>query len=827
MKTVLRSAGIALLATMVCVPIAGAATTKCQRAIAKASAQYQQARAKALSKCNEGVVKAGSGSCPDPKTAEKVGKALTKMTASIGKACGGDDKVCGGNLTNEDSPASLGWPATCPNFEKGGNCTNAITDCNGIATCIACVDDAAIDQSLALSFGAIDLQTADKALNKCQVTIGKANTAFFNAVVKAKQKCWDARINGKHTNDCFPPSQGDGKYQAAIQKARAKQLATICKACGGANKACGGGDDFTPAQIGFASECTYVTRPHDLEDCSSYGPIATLQNIVDCTACANHFKADCTDDLSVGPAYATYQPECTACTIAPASGPCPTAISFTADGDNTDLETGFTGLAHNQTIPSNSQLTLAVSDCAGGSEPNCGLCNVSGPLDNVGGPESETHRCNDAPWKTCDVDADCTSAMQCVGGTNNGGLCTTGSECPGGSCVNAGFTGPCVYFFGPPLPLRPPGGPSTCVLNRIAAPISGTVDFSDGSTQSLVPLASRVHVFGDDFEPCPHCREDGKCNSGPRAEQACVVSGTSQRFGTVSLDCPPSNEVATLFINLNISTGGQTKTVEAGNPNCRDTGYGSLKCICDTCNNLNQEGCSVNADCPDSGGGAGICGGKRCIGGTEAGQPCGTCIGGTDHGSNCNFDSQCTGGGTCANPRTCVGGANDGANCSTTSMCPGGTCPQNECASGGSCTRPGEATKPNACVDDTLTPESGCVPIPGTDNEAACADAPVEQVCSIQQFLSCSTDADCTSCPDCVPGQTCLSRHRPCFTDEGVIGNTVTVTGSPDPVCGGVSKPTVGTFFCVAPTGSTAVNSAGGLPGLGRARIPGTVVVNP
>jgi hypothetical protein len=53
------------------------------------------------------------------------------------------------------------------------------------------------------------------------------------------------------------------------------------------------------------------------------------------------------------------------------------------------------------------------------------------------------------------------------------------------------------------------------------------------------------------------------------------------------------------------------------------------------------------------------------------------------------------------------------------------------------------------------------------------------------------------------------------------------VQGSPDVPCGGVSNPTVGTFFCVAPVGATAVNAAGGLPALGRVRIPGTVLIDP
>ncbi len=76
-------------------------------------------------------------------------------------------------------------------------------------------------------------------------------------------------------------------------------------------------------------------------------------------------------------------------------------------------------------------------------------------------------------------------------------------------------------------------------------------------------------------------------------------------------------------------------------------------------------------------------------------------------------------------------------------------------------------------------------------------------------------------------GQSCISKKRECFTDNGILGNTIQVQGNPDTPCGGVSKPTVGTFFCVAPVGASAVNAAGGLPALGRVRIPGIVLVDP
>jgi hypothetical protein len=129
-----------------------------------------------------------------------------------------------------------------------------------------------------------------------------------------------------------------------------------------------------------------------------------------------------------------------------------------------------------------------------------------------------------------------------------------------------------------------------------------------------------------------------------------------------------------------------------------------------------------------------------------------------------------------------------------------------------------------------MTPAlEGCIDA-GPD-AGTCELGPFDQVCSIQTFHTCSDDADCDPVlavnPDLLPGQSCISHSRSCFVDNGVSGKFETVSGNPDTPCGGVSKPTVGTFFCVAPVSASAVNAAGGLPALGRVRIPGVVVIDP
>jgi hypothetical protein len=771
MKTLSRSATFALLALAVCVSPAGATTVKCQRAIAKATSQFVQAKVKALSKCNEGVVKNGSGTCPDSKASTSIQKATDKLRATIDKSCGGSDKVCNGDKVDEDTPITLGWSTQCPNFNDR-QCLSTILDCGDIATCVACIGEEAADQAISLYYDSLVPATTGD-LNKCQVAVGKATSAYLNSSSKALQKCWDAKLNGKigPSANCIDPNPGDGKYQAAISKAEGKKVSAICKACGGADKQCDGNNDFTPAQIGFPSTCPSVTVPGG-SACG--GPVTTLAELVACVDCVTKFKADCIDRATV-PEFTSYPAECSTCVDPDATGACPTTLTFTADGPNVDLDTGFTGLAHNAHVPTNGRLTLAVSGCANASHP-CGVCNVNGPQTNTGGIEFNNHRCQNAPWITCNTDPDC------------------------------GGSGPCIFFFGSPLPLVA-GGVSTCVVNEVSGPVSGTADVEAGSSNTNVPLRSKVHPTGTVDHPCPicgrlclagansflpcasntdcpgsTCSPGNICGDGPRINQACSPQGSSQ-FGDVTLDCPPNpgSNAGTLSINLNISTGTQSVTLTAASPSCRASGVTGLKCFCDTCNNVTQGACFTDADCPISGGNPGVCGGKRCIGGTNAGAPC-----------------------------------------AVNSECPSGNC-----------NRPGEPTRPNVCLDDTTTgPVEGCMDIGG--NQGQCEFGPADQVCSFDTFRTCSVNSDCNpppigTCANCtatLPTQTCSNQLRPCFTDNGVIGNAVSVAGATDVPCGDRAFPTVGTFFCVAPVGSTSVNAAGGLPALGRVRIPGRVDVS-
>ena len=115
--------------------------------------------------------------------------------------------------------------------------------------------------------------------------------------------------------------------------------------------------------------------------------------------------------------------------------------------------------------------------------------------------------------------------------------------------------------------------------------------------------------------------------------------------------------------------------------------------------------------------------------------------------------------------------------------------------------------------------------MPTGNGEGECADGPALNYCSIEHYRECLSDA---SCDTGLPNQTCITAWRKCYLDNGLLGGQVSVTGAPDPPCAGTyAAPSLGSLFCIAPTGSTAANAAAGLPGLGRLKLPVKVIMNP
>jgi hypothetical protein len=355
-----------------------------------------------------------------------------------------------------------------------------------------------------------------------------------------------------------------------------------------------------------------------------------------------------------------------------------------------------------------------------------------------------------------------------------------------------------------------------CVTNEVDGPVTGTVNVESGTTVASINLLSRPHTSGTVERPCPTCDPGpcagGRCcSSGPRATQACTVNGESALFGELSFDCPPDSgaQAGTLVIGLPVSTGVQTASLSAASPNCRALGFESRKCFCDTCNNASADPCMSDADCPDNPPMTpGICGGKRCRGGPDNGEPC--------------LD--------------------------------GSTCDTNNCDSGGI------DTQPNACSNGVCRLNPADVDSVG---EAQCTLGPNDNLCSKDTFTACVANSDCLpppagTCSYCQTGQTCTVKRRQCFPDNGVIGTrcfrgtnneepcttladcpdqvsagvfcgggSASVEGTPDVPCGPRAKPQIASVFCIPHSGSSSVNITGGLPGLGRLTLGTTTVFDP
>jgi hypothetical protein len=207
------------------------ASLKCRSTMAKTAAKYVQGYSKILQKCEEGVL-AGklSGTCPaaDPKAAGKLAGLLAKVGPAISKAC-------------PPSETGIFTHGRCPDVEGGTadatNCSDIVVqNVDDISACITCIAAEEIDELNAASFNSgFVAQAAGSTEAKCQAAIGKNTAAFFQTQSKLLSKCRDGQLKGKITTTCeLDPKTADG-----LASAEAKKVAAICKACGGADKACG------------------------------------------------------------------------------------------------------------------------------------------------------------------------------------------------------------------------------------------------------------------------------------------------------------------------------------------------------------------------------------------------------------------------------------------------------------------------------------------------------------------------------------------------------------------------------------------------------------
>lgn len=545
-----------------------------------------------------------------------------------------------------------------------------------------------------------------------------------------------------------------------------------------------------------------------------------------------------------------------------ASGRCRTA---------SELDLGWTGTSHDIDLNEGSVLPLLI-ECDGDGS-SCGACGIQG-ID----PSAGSCRCGNDTRVLCDEAflPDAVGCPACDGGAFDGMACGANNDCEGGACakhcafdpeivcatnsdcptgrkvcdvapacgtgdgspcaVNSDCVGTCSgaavceCFESPPLPVASVDFPF-CIVARLAADVTGTIDVDTGESVLAkdlelvayggLSLLSPCPVCGgrcasDDQQPCstnadcgsgdtcsldPVARDGvrgGICIGGPHDGLACDVGATNASFparpggeggGAYSLDCMPEADDNFTGPGLRVrvleTTGDSALSAEVP---C-DTGSPGEDCLCLTCSGNPETACNVDDDCALV---------RSCSELPEQGCDSNEDCQGFDLGTCTIFgNARCSG--LVTRPCTTNG------DCASVDF---GTCDPATCSSTGG----GETPKANECTN-RLCEES-------EDGEGVCSIGPDDKACDGLVKADgggiryCITNTDCSADVLGFPAGACtLVERRECFLD------TVAAEGAID-----AAQPLVVATFCVPPGVATGANTSIGLPGPARLERQSTLV---
>jgi hypothetical protein len=141
--------------------------------------------------------------------------------------------------------------------------------------------------------------------------------------------------------------------------------------------------------------------------------------------------------------------------------------------------------------------------------------------------------------------------------------CPAAGACQLGPVFTAGSNFDCTATgcrFGTPLEIpNPMSAPlTTCVMNTWSASATGTVNRTDGTSVTSVPLISDIYTTGNLAQPCPRCRSGGVPVSGSPSSPA---TGTCDRGPRTGLSCTSQNSVG---LTNDCLTGGSDATHPCG-----------------------------------------------------------------------------------------------------------------------------------------------------------------------------------------------------------------------------------------------------------------------
>jgi hypothetical protein len=293
---------------------------------------------------------------------------------------------------------------------------------------------------------------------------------------------------------------------------------------------------------------------------------------------------------------------------APAPGACPTPGGGTSTTTSTTATTSNTGGSSTST----SSSTLPPGPCCGNDANFVAFTNgvgsgACGSFTNANGTQFDTLDCgglyfgggqNSVPLPaiTPDFTSSVTSVVSCVGQSATLGASTSTDTGDNLRCSDVGC------FFGGPLPIPNTASTptSTCVINSVAQPASGTLDCASGAAHIDLPLNSEIFLVGDSLpaepgiQPCPLCSggtpnvlDSGLCQGGINNGMACTPSNSMQNTAyPTSHDCPPlvNLSIGTIPIGFALDSGTVSWTAtSAPNPTSNGSGGVQARVFCGYC----------------------------------------------------------------------------------------------------------------------------------------------------------------------------------------------------------------------------------------------------
>jgi hypothetical protein len=458
--------------------------SKCEKTVKKSVKKFNKVRLKKMQKCANKAVAKGTAldACFAPTTLKAI-----------------KDKACSSEALDD-----LGYKQECSLLNAACADRGAIADAASLTSCLECHLNQETRCMTATTYNATDqLDTCfePRMLPGVAAAQDKDAASCLKKIDAAQKKMLQEVLNsGSADTTLITTLETDAACAAPAP-------------------------DFDPEEFGYKG-CPAIPNT----DCDVASENKDLKSYLQCVACSvpqrllpdpcgdgvvdPDIDEQCDPPGSIGgcPDCQVCKADCT-CNTLPANASCPANsqggpnLAAVTVVQGADLDTGWTGVAHNQGLVIGAQSFVCLDNCDLASDPECtGL----GPFgnDQVNGPT-----------------------------------------------------------FGPPLPLVA-ADVATCVINRFQPPGIQVrkLNLATGDVELAVAIESEVFATGNLQRPCPTCSgkglgEAGKCTGfGPDVGKACAVEGITD-FGNTSSSCKPSpgDNAGNLSIALDPVTSGEAR----------------------------------------------------------------------------------------------------------------------------------------------------------------------------------------------------------------------------------------------------------------------------